>query len=82
MPSEARYEGLFRHAHLGCAGIFIRHHAPWSHSAAPVPIESVLWNIGPIAGSVITGTLLRGVVDYGWGMPATLAAFAAMACAA
>lgn len=45
-----------------------------------VPIESGLWNIGSIVGSMITGTLVHGVVVYGWGMPATLGGFAAIAC--
>lgn len=44
-----------------------------------VPIESGLWNIGSIVGSMITGTLVHGVVVYNWGMPLTLAGFAAIA---
>lgn len=45
-----------------------------------VPIESGLWNIGSIVGSMITGTLVQGVVVYGWSMPVTLGGFLAIAC--
>lgn len=44
-----------------------------------VPIESGLWNIGSIVGSMITGTLVHGVVVYGWSMTYTLGVFALIA---
>lgn len=50
-----------------------------SEFKSTVPIESGLWNIGSIVGSMITGTLVHGVVVYGWSMTYTLGAFALVA---
>ncbi len=41
-------------------------------------IESGLWNIGSIVVSMLTGTLVHGVVVYGWSMTTVLGGFAAI----
>ncbi len=41
-------------------------------------IESGLWNIGSIVVSMLTGTLVHGVVVYGWSMFTVLGSFAGL----
>lgn len=44
-------------------------------------IESGLWNIGSIVVSMLTGTLVHGVVVYGWSMAMVLVSFIGLSLA-
>lgn len=49
-----------------------------SENQTTTALESGLWNIGSIVVSMLTGTLVHGVVVYGWSMFTVLGSFALM----